>query len=124
MSVRARVGVIEMDKFTSFVPKQFCVALTLVVSCIVNLNVLALDVTVYPTSTPKVLLTTVKLAAVELDEKSHTKILHEHIAKHFMTPSTVSPRFPLIPPASILPQIALRDEIEYPQQFLRADGIT
>lgn len=106
-----------------------CFALTIISFLIIfiqNLNVSANQVTVYPFSTPRVLVTTVRLAEVvktdDIGKPSHTKILHEHIAKHFMT-STLNPRIPLIPPASIIPQIALKDD-EFAQQFLQPDGIT
>jgi hypothetical protein len=68
-----------------------------------------LNVTIYPISTPKIELTTVRIGEIETREdykhQIHRIILHDRIARHFMT-STINPRIPLIPPASIHSQIA------------------
>lgn len=119
-SIMGKLNLLALKQFLTLTIISFLISTR-------NLDVSANKATmVFPISTPKVLVTTVKLAEVvktdEIGEQSHTKILHEHIAKHFMT-STVNPRIPLIPPASINSQIALKDD-EFAQQLLQADGIT
>lgn len=67
------------------------------------------NVTIYPISTPKIEVTTVRLGEIvrkeDFKHEIHSIVLHDRIARHFMT-STIDPRIPLIPPSHIHAQIA------------------